>query len=80
MEDRKGLLAVDLEHVEDLPTVSRHHACITEKRGQFLLEDIQGRNPVYLDGTRVRQGTQQTLSAGQSIQVGGVRLTFNLMG
>ncbi|MCJ7677284.1 MAG: FHA domain-containing protein [Anaerolineales bacterium] len=74
------LLAVDLEHVEDLPTVSRHHACITEKRGQFYLEDIQGRNPVYLDGTRVRQGTQQTLSAGQSIQVGGVRLTFNLMG
>jgi hypothetical protein len=74
------LLAVDLEHVEDLPTVSRHHACITEKRGQFYLEDIQGRNPVYLDGTRLRQGTQQTLSAGQSIQVGRVRLTFNLMG
>jgi hypothetical protein len=74
------LLAVDLEHVEELPTVSRHHACITEKRGQFYLEDIQGRNPVYLDGTRLRQGTQQTLSAGQSIQVGRVRLTFNLMG
>ncbi len=73
------LLAVDLEHVEDLPTVSRHHACITERRGQFLLEDIQGRNPVYLDGTRLRQGTQHTLTAGQSIQVGRVRLTFNLM-
>jgi len=73
------LLAVDLEHVEDLPTVSRHHACITEKRGQFLLEDIQGRNPVYLDGTRLRQGTQHPLTAGQSIQVGRVRLTFNLM-
>ena len=73
------LLAVDLEHVEDLPTVSRHHACITEKRGQFLLEDIQGRNPVYLDGIRLRQGTQHPLTAGQSIQVGRVRLTFNLM-
>ena len=74
------LLAVDLEHVEDLPTVSRHHACITEKRGQFYLEDIQGRNPVYLDGTRLRQGTLHALTAGQSIQVGRVRLTFNLMG
>lgn len=73
------LLAVDLEHVEELPTVSRHHACITEKRGQFFLEDIQGRNPVYLDGNRLRQGTQHPLTAGQSIQVGRVRLTFNLM-
>lgn len=73
------LLAVDLENVEELPTVSRHHACITEKRGQFFLEDIQGRNPVYLDGTRLRQGTQHPLTAGQSIQVGRVRLTFNLM-
>ena len=74
------LLAVDLDTAEELPTVSRHHACITEKRGQFLLEDIQGRNPVYLDGTRIRQGTQHPLTAGQSIQVGRVRLTFNLMG
>jgi hypothetical protein len=74
------LLAVDLEHVEELPTVSRHHACITEKRGQFFLEDIQGRNPVYLDGTRLRQGTQHAVTAGQAIQVGRVRLTFNLMG
>lgn len=73
------LLAVDLEHVEELPTVSRHHACITEKRGQFFIEDIQGRNPVYLDSTRLRQGTQYPLTAGQSIQVGRVRLTFNLM-
>ena len=74
------LLAVDLEPVEELPTVSRHHACITEKRGQFFIEDIQGRNPVYLDGTRLREGSQQPLTAGHTIQVGRVRLTFNLMG
>jgi hypothetical protein len=73
------LLAVDLEPVEELPTVSRHHACVTEKRGQFFLEDIQGRNPVYLEGTRLRQGSQQPLTAGQTIQVGRVRLTFNLI-
>ena len=74
------LLAVDLEPVEELPTVSRHHACITEKRGQFFIEDIQGRNPVYLDCTRLREGSQQPLTAGHTIQVGRVRLTFNLMG
>ncbi|HMK09669.1 MAG TPA: FHA domain-containing protein [Anaerolineales bacterium] len=74
------LLAVDLEPVEELPTVSRHHACITEKRGQFFLEDIQGRNPVYLDGAKLRQGAQYPLTAGHAIQVGRVRLTFNLMG
>ncbi len=73
------LLAVDLEHVEELPTVSRHHACITEKRGQFFIEDIQGRNPVYLDGNRLRPGTLYPLTAGQGIQVGRVRLTFNLI-
>ena len=74
------LLAVDLEHVEELPTVSRHHACITERRGQFFIEGIQGRNPVYLDGARLRQGSQYPLSAGQTIQVGRVRLTFSLIG
>jgi hypothetical protein len=74
------LLAVDLEAVEELPTVSRHHACITERRGQFFVEDIQGRNPVYLDGTRIRQGSLHPMTAGQTIQVGRVRLTFNLMG
>ena len=74
------LLAVDLEPVEELPTVSRHHACITEKRGQFFIEDIQGRNPVYLGGTRLNQGSLSPLTAGQTVQVGRVRLTFNLMG
>ncbi len=74
------LLAVDLEPVEALPTVSRHHACITEKRGQFFIEDIQGRNPVYLDGTHLNQGSLYPLTAGQTVQVGRVRLTFNLMG
>src|SRR3970040_1596676 len=74
------LLAVDLEPVEELPTVSRHHACITEKRGQFFIENTQARTPVYLDGTRLREGSQQPLSAGHTIQVGTVRLTFNLMG
>lgn len=73
------LLAADLEEIEELPTVSRHHACITEKQGQFYIEDIQGRNPVYVDGARLHSGTQYPLSAGDIIQVGRVWLTFNLI-
>src|SRR3972149_3436298 len=34
------LLVVDLEGFEEAPTVSRHHACITEKDGSFFIEEI----------------------------------------
>ena len=74
------LLAADLEGLEELPTVSRHHACLTERGGQFFIEDIQGRNPVYLDGQRMRPGTPYPLSAGNIVQVGRVWLTFNVIG
>lgn len=73
------LLAVDLEEMEELPTVSRHHAAITEKSGSFFIEDIQGRNPVYLEGQRLKQGIQYPLAAGATIQLGRVSLTFRLI-
>ncbi len=73
------LLAVDLEDMEELPTVSRHHAAITEKSGSFFIEDIQGRNPVYLDGQRLKQGIQYPLAAGATVQLGRVSLTFRLV-
>jgi hypothetical protein len=73
------LLAVDLEEIEDLPTVSRHHACITMENGSFFLETIQARNPTYLDGARLEQGGRYPLSAGSSIQVGRVSLTFHII-
>lgn len=74
------LLAVDLEEIEDLPTVSRHHACVTMANGSFFLETIQARNPTYLDGARLEQGVKYPLSAGSSIQVGRVSLTFHIIG
>jgi hypothetical protein len=73
------LLAVDLEEIEELPTVSRHHACVTMERGSFFLETIQARNPTYLDGARLEQGIKYPLSAGSSIQVGRVSLTFHII-
>jgi hypothetical protein len=73
------LLAVDLEEIEELPTVSRHHACVTLEKGTFFLETIQARNPTYLDGTRLEQGLKYPLAAGSSIQVGRVSLTFHII-
>lgn len=74
------LLAVDLEELEELPSVSRHHACVLEKDGSFFIEAIQERNPVYLDGERLRPGVQYDLPAGALLQVGRIWLTFHLVG
>jgi pSer/pThr/pTyr-binding forkhead associated (FHA) protein len=72
------LLAVDLEGVEDLPTVSRHHACITTRGGKFYIEQIQERNPTFVDGNKLAPNTKSPLPAGAVIQVGRISLTFNI--
>ncbi len=71
------LMALDLEDLEELPSVSRHHACITEAGGTFFIEPLQARNPVYVDGQRVTEGMQMPLQPGVTIQVG--RLGFDFL-
>jgi hypothetical protein len=73
------LLIADLEDIEELPTVSRHHACLTEANGSFFVESVQARNPTYLDGVRLRPGMKYPLPAGSIIQLGQVWLTFHLI-
>ncbi len=73
------LLAVDLESIEDLPTVSRHHACLTLKGGKFFIEQLAARNPTYLDGKALKSGRQYPLAAGARIRVGRVSLTFYII-
>ncbi len=73
------LLAADLEGLEDLPTVSRHHACITSRGGKFHIEQIQPRNPTFMDGKRLEAGIKYPLPAGAVIQVGALSLTFNII-
>lgn len=73
------LLAVDLEGTEDLPTVSRHHACITMHEGTFFIEQIQERNPTFLDETRLDVGMKYPLAAGSTIRLGKLTLTFNVI-
>lgn len=70
------LLVVDLEGFEEAPTVSRHHACITEKDGSFFIEGISENNPTYLGDTRLKPGIKVSLPVGSRIRVGRVTLTL----
>ncbi len=70
------LLAIDLEGTEDLPTVSRHHACITMREGTFFIEQIQEHNPTFVDETRLDPGVKYPLPAGSTVRLGGITLTF----
>jgi hypothetical protein len=72
---KNRLLAVDLDEVEDSQTVSRHHACITEKDGSFFIEGMNPNNPTFLNGRQLTPGKSYALTAGSRIQVG--RLIFN---
>lgn len=73
---KNRLLAVDVEDLEESYTVSRHHACITEKEGSFFIESVNERNPTLLGGTRLKFGMKYPLPAGSKIRVGRISLTF----
>lgn len=75
---RNTLLAVDLSGVAGGNRVSRHHACITRKRGQYYLESINDRNPTYLDNMRLTPWQRQPIQPGSRITVGGITLIFKL--
>lgn len=74
------LLVVDLEDMETLPSVSRHHAAITEQGGSFYIESIQDRNPTLLDGVRLRYSERYALLPGTLIKVGNISLSFQVIG
>ena len=74
------LLAVALDDVQGASSVSRHHACITEKDGQFFIESLSETNPTYLGDSRLRPGSKHSLPAGSRIQFGGIALNFYIVG
>jgi hypothetical protein len=75
---RNKLLAIDLEGAEVQPTVSRHHACITEQDGQFFIEALQDNNPLYANGQRLEPRYKHPLSTGATLQLGTIKLSFNV--
>ena len=73
---KNKLLAVDLGDLEEVSSVSRHHACITEEGGSFYLESLNEHNPTYLGDTRLRFGVKYPLPVGTRIGFGRLSLTF----
>ena len=73
------LLTVDLGDAEEAPSVSRHHAAITEAGGSFFLESLNEHNPTYLGDTRLRYGVKYPLPAGSRIGIGRLALTFHII-
>lgn len=74
------LLIADLEDMETLPSVSRHHTAITEQGGSFYIESVQDRNPTLLDGTKMRNSERYPLPPGTLIKVGNIALSFQVIG
>lgn len=58
----------------DDPLVSRHHAAIDVTPDGATLVDLESRNGVRLNGTRI--GPPHRLSAGDKISIGGVELVL----
>ncbi len=73
------LIVADMEDIEETPSVSRHHACLTEKDGSFFIESINELNLTLVSGAKIRPGVKHPLPPGALIQVGNISLTFNVI-
>jgi hypothetical protein len=70
-------LAVDLGELPEARTVSRQHARITERGGQYFLEGLAERNPTLLNDRELTVGEKRALKPGDKIRVGKIVLTFS---
>ena len=61
----------------DSPKVSRHHARVTVKGREVLVEDLSSKNGTFVGGSRI-EGTTR-LKPGDEIQIGPIKLIFRLM-
>ena len=55
------------------PTVSREHAVLTLRDGDFLIEDQGSLNGTFLNRSRIESGK---LENGDELQIGKYKLTF----
>jgi hypothetical protein len=63
--------------VED-PNVSRHHAEVRPSGGSWIVRDLGSTNGVKVNGQRVDPSRPQSLRAGDVIELGTSKLTFDL--
>jgi NADPH-dependent 2,4-dienoyl-CoA reductase/sulfur reductase-like enzyme/pSer/pThr/pTyr-binding forkhead associated (FHA) protein len=62
----------------DHASVSRSHAEITYKNGQYILSDTGSSNGTFVNETRLEPGGTRVLEAGQRIRFGKVTYLFQL--
>jgi serine phosphatase RsbU (regulator of sigma subunit) len=64
----------DCDLVLEPKSVSRRHAAIVHRSGEFVLKDIGSTRGTYLNGLRLTQPT--VLKDGSIVQIGEIHLTF----
>lgn len=73
----KGLLRIGSKKENDVviadDTVSRHHAVIEEKKGQYVIKDLGSTNGTFVNGLRI---SEAFLNEGSIIKLGNTELRF----
>ncbi|MFI5274738.1 MAG: protein kinase [Ktedonobacterales bacterium] len=69
---------VDLITLDPQQTVSRRHARIMHRAGQYFVEDLNAFNPTRLNGVQLEPHQEVELHAGDGMRLGNVELRFEL--
>ena len=71
---------VDLDSEDPEAKISRRHARITLKNGQYFLDDLGSTNGTFVNrGKRLKPGEPQLLSESDEIIVGKTFLRFHIV-
>ena len=73
-----SLLAVDLSGLDtaDSPSVSRRHAQVIQRQGDFWLVDLRSTNGTFIHSRRLTPDDRVRLRHGDQVRFGDVSLTF----
>lgn len=72
--------AEDNDLALEKPTVSRHHALVTEEGDRWFLEDRGSFNGTFLNGSRIQPGAKVPLRHGDRIGLGAESVVFSAPG
>jgi len=72
------VLGVDLTDLEEFegPSVSRRHAQVLLRDGEYLLQDLRSTNGTLVNGRLLEPETRSALNHGDEIQFGDIALFF----
>jgi serine/threonine-protein kinase len=79
MDPNRGIRPeVDLSKYDPAARVSRRHAKIIAREGQFFIEDLGSANGTFVNGTmnKLPQGKLHALSSGDEVRLGETMLRF----